>query len=151
MKLNDLKQAKVLILGLGMEGLDTLKFLKGLFPKKKIAIADKNKEGIKLNKNIKLHFGKDYLNCLKDYEVIIKSPGISFETIKPFLTKKQKITSQTEIFFNNCPGKIIGITGTKGKSTTSALIYEILKQGRVKAKLVGNIGKPALFASKENG
>jgi UDP-N-acetylmuramoylalanine--D-glutamate ligase len=127
--LEELKDKKILILGFGREGKDTLLFLKKLFPKKKIGVADQK-------------FDKDYLEKLKDYDVIIKSPGIPFKILPK--SNLKKITTQTEIFFNNCPGEIVGITGTKGKSTTTSLIYDILKQGGIKAHLVGNIGKPVL-------
>ena len=125
MILNELKDKKILILGFGREGRDTLRFLKKLFPKKKIGIADQK-------------FYKNYLKKIKDYDVVIKTPGLPFKK----LTRNDlvKVTTQTEIFFENCPGKIIGVTGTKGKSTTAFLISQILK----KARLVGNIGKPAL-------
>ena len=143
MKLGELKDKNVLILGFGREGRDTFRFLRKLFPKKNIGIADKNlqllTDNLKL-KSVKWHLGNNYLNALKNYDVIIKSPGI------PLMSdiNKQKISSQTEIFFENCPGKIVGITGTKGKSTTTSLIYKILKEDRIKAHLVGNIGKPVL-------
>ncbi|GAI57677.1 unnamed protein product, partial [marine sediment metagenome] len=129
MKLAELKNKKILILGFGREGKDTLLFLKKLFPKKKVAVADQK-------------FDKNYLNKIKDYDLIIKTPGIPFKILPKSALKK--ITTQTEIFFDNCPGKIIGITGTKGKSTTASLIYKILKKGGVKVHLVGNIGKPVL-------
>ncbi|MDP2664113.1 MAG: Mur ligase family protein, partial [bacterium] len=148
--LEELKNKKVLILGFGREGRDTFLFLKKLFPKKVIGVADRNPKPdlgrLKLSSGRK-HFGKDYLKSLKNYEVIIKSPGIPFKILpKPAL---KKLTSQTEIFFDNCPGKIVGITGTKGKSTTSAMIYKVLKAGGIKTHLIGNIGKPVLsFLSK---
>ena len=140
MKLNELKDKKILILGFGREGRDTLKFLKKLLPEKKIGIADKK-------------FDKNYLKALGDYDVVIKSPGIPFKILPKSSLKK--VITQTDIFFDNCPGTIVGITGTKGKSTTSALICAILKngsafakgfggQGHIKAHLVGNIGKPVL-------
>jgi len=163
MYLNELKDKKTLVLGFGKEGKDNYLALRKLFPKKILTIADKlgfkelskkNQELLKKDKNLKLYLGKDYLKSLKDYQLIIKTPGIRLNSLKPFLRKKTKITSQTEIFFKYCPGKIIGVTGTKGKGTTSSLIYQILKKSGFRSHLVGNIGKPVfqtlLKAKKED-
>ncbi|MFH1841562.1 MAG: UDP-N-acetylmuramoyl-L-alanine--D-glutamate ligase [Candidatus Nealsonbacteria bacterium] len=141
MKIKDLKNKKILILGFGREGQDTFLFLRKLFPEKVIGIADRQKLKIKRNK-VKCHFGKNYLKEIKDYEVIFKAPGIPWKILpkSSFL----KITSQTELFFDNYPGIIIGVTGTKGKSTTASMIYQVLKKGEIKAYLAGNIGKPVL-------
>jgi len=156
--LNDLKNKKVLILGLGKEGKSSFNFLRKLFPKKVIGIADQNPKvlshyfcsgiNLKKDKKVKLHLGKNYLKALKNYDLIIKSAGIPIhlpEIEKAF--RDNKITSQTKIFFEHCPGMIIGVTGTKGKSTTASLIYHILKacpERSRRAHLVGNIGKPVL-------
>ena len=137
MKLEDLKDKKILILGYGKEGKDTYKALKTLFPKKKIAISDQNKI---FQKGEKIFFDKDYLNNLNDFDVIIKTPGIPIEKVKT----KKIVTTQTELFFDNFKGLIIGVTGTKGKGTVSSLIYHILKKAGLKVSLGGNIGRPVL-------
>jgi UDP-N-acetylmuramoylalanine--D-glutamate ligase len=159
MKLETLKNKKILILGFGREGEDTFEFLSKIFPENIFGIADKDKncklkiENCKLRK-VKWHLGENYLRALKYYDVIIKSPGIPIhlpEVERAF--KEGKITSQTEIFFENYKGKIVGITGTKGKSTTASLIYKVLKEGGLKVRLAGNIGKPVLnylISSKED-
>jgi len=150
-KLRELKGKKILILGFAREGKDSFLFLRKLFPKKTIGVADKSKDlkskiyNLRSDKNIKWHLGENYLEALKNYDLVIKSPGIPFKILpKPTL---KKITTQTEIFFNNCPGKIVGVTGTKGKSTTASLIYQTLKACpdlSRRAHLVGNIEKPVL-------
>ncbi len=160
MELDKLKDKKILILGMGREGIDTFIFLRKKFPEKVLGLADikeldelpkKIKEKIASDKKLKLHFGKDNLKALKNYDIAVKAPGIPPRIIEPFLDSKIKITSLTEIFFANCKGTIIGITGTKGKSTTASLIYAILKQAKKKVHLIGNIGKPALSFLSQTG
>ncbi len=146
MKLNELKEKNILILGYGKEGKDTYLALKTLFPKKKITIADRNKV---VQKGSKIIYGKDYLKILDQYDVIIKTPGIPIKKLKT----KSVITTQTQIFFDNFKGLIIGVTGTKGKGTVSSLIYNILKEANIRVSLVGNIGTPVfkkLLKSNEN-
>jgi UDP-N-acetylmuramoylalanine--D-glutamate ligase len=145
MTLQELATKKVLLLGFAREGRDTLSFLRKKFPKKVIGIADQNPNVFEGKKNrIRLHLGKQYLKALRDYDVIIKAPGIPLFKVAPFLKKRHIVTSQTEIFFEECPGTIIGITGTKGKSTTASLIHAVLQAGGVKSHLIGNIEKPVL-------
>ncbi len=153
---------KILILGFGREGLSSLEFLRQKFHDKEIGVADqlkfrdlnyKLKEKIKKFSPLKLHLGKDYLKAIDKYNIIIRSPGLSMAS-PALIRAKEKgkiISSQTKIFFDLCPGIIIGVTGTKGKSTTSSLIFAILKAARKKVKLIGNIGKPALTFLNGNG
>jgi UDP-N-acetylmuramoylalanine--D-glutamate ligase len=78
---------------------------------------------------------------LEEFDVIIKSPGISLQDF-PELVNDERITSQTDLFLQQFSKQIIGITGTKGKSTTTSLIYHILKKQFDNTILVGNIGIP---------
>jgi len=147
------KKKKILILGFGKEGQDVFLFLKKRFSEKEIAIADQN-ENLKIKeewKATKFFLGKNYLKHLDEFDLIIKSPGVSpkIPEIKN-LYQKGKITTPAKIFLENCKGKIIGITGSKGKGQTALLIYKILKSANLKVKLIGNIGKPYLSYLNSN-
>lgn len=142
-----------LIVGFGSEGRFVYDYLRKKYPLAEIAIADQKKKQVP-NKKVKLYYGRDYLKRIKDYAVIIKSPGVPPHLKELAAAQKSGciITSLTKIFFEECRGKILGVTGTKGKSTTASLIYEILKQAGLKACLVGNIGRnPFNFLGKTLG
>ena len=92
------------------------------------------------------HFGEGYLGSLTQYDVIVKAPGISvtLPAYRDAIANGKQITSQTAIIFDNFPGTIVGITGTKGKSTTATLIYDMVRKSFPDTHLVGNIGSPPL-------
>lgn len=137
---------KILILGYGREGQSTLKLLSKIMPLADITVADKN-ENLLLNDSlinelrIKVRYGEHYLNHLNDYDILIKTPGIKLD---PRVTEfdPTKVTSQTDLFMAAYKNQIIGITGTKGKSTTSSLIHHIIKSNNEHVVLGGNIGTP---------
>jgi len=151
MNVQELKGKKILIVGFAREGRDTLRFLRTRLPNQVIGIVDEKESLPNLpTKKVQLHLGKDYLKATKNYDVIIRSPGVPLKKVKPYLSKKHQLTSETDIFFSGCQGTIVGVTGTKGKSTTASLINDILQKGGKKVQLVGNIGKPALqYLSKQ--
>jgi len=121
------KDKKIAVIGAGIEGLASEKFFKAHGAE--VTLLDQKD-------------GKEYLDNLEKFDLVVRSPGV-----KPILLKhldKSKITSQTKIFFELCPCKIIGVTGTKGKGTTASLIYEMLKKQGLDVYLGGNIGNPPL-------
>ena len=156
----DWKNKKVAILGLGIEGLSSARFLqkKGatiwILDRKKKEHLDKDflTQAEALNPTFIL--GEDYLEHLFQFDVIVRSPGVRRNTEELLVAEKAGviITSQIKLFFDYCPSKIIGVTGTKGKGTTSSLIFEMLKQSGRDAYLGGNIGLPPLeFIDKLTG
>jgi len=162
MKLAELAAARVLILGLGREGLATYQFLRAEFPGKKLALADRLppeklapdvQTAIAADRAVTASLGQDYLAGLTAYDVVIRSPGVPL--ITPALAEAGRagvrITSHIELFLANCTGTSIGITGTKGKSTAASLIHAILRAGGLDAHLVGNIGVPPLSLMRRLG
>ncbi|HLE48742.1 MAG TPA: UDP-N-acetylmuramoyl-L-alanine--D-glutamate ligase [Patescibacteria group bacterium] len=150
--------SKIAILGFGLEGRDVLDyFLKhGV---KNITILDtKNKNELDFSgfnlKYINLVTGEKYLSNLDRFDFIFRSPGV-YRFLSELVSAEKNgvvITSAVKYFLENCPATTIGVTGTKGKGTTSTLIYQILQQAqgrspetsRQKIFLVGNIGVPPL-------
>src|SRR5207253_5328661 len=99
--------------------------------------------------DVLLNFGPRYLDSLDAYscQVMIKTPGIPASTDAIVRARQSGciLTSHSQIFFDNYPREyVIGITGTKGKSTTASLIHHILKHAGKPAELVGNIGRAPL-------
>src|SRR3989339_893412 len=120
----------ILILGYGEEGEVTKKYIKKNYSNFKIGTAD-------------LKLGKNYLEKQKDYDMAVKTPGIA----KSFV--KVPYTTATNIFFSKNKNTTVGITGSKGKSTTASLIYSILKEAGKNVRILGNIGNPMLSALSE--
>lgn len=136
---------KIAILGFGREGRAVLKFLKKNKIDKEIWILDEDLK-IKAPAGVNVCFGKNYLKNLNNFDIIFRSPGVPYNLpeIQKAVKKGVRFSSATKLFFEKAQGKVIGITGTKGKGTTATLIYKILKAAKRDAYLVGNIGKPCL-------
>jgi UDP-N-acetylmuramoyl-L-alanine---L-glutamate ligase len=141
---NRLMDKKILILGFGREGQSSYKLIRGYFPELLLTIADKRHEiqGIpEADRFVSLQLGEDYMNQLLSFDLIIKTPGISLQHM-PEVAASGKITSQTDLFLQAYYRQVIGVTGTKGKSTTASLIHHILHQAGQEVLFVGNIGLP---------
>lgn len=137
----------IAILGFGKEGKSTFNFIRKHLPDMPLTILDKASITIDDDK-VTIVSGDDYLNNLEKYDLIIKSPGISLKDID-YSKIQNKITSQLELLLEVNRKNIIGITGTKGKSTTTSLMYEVLKAQRDNVFLLGNIGVPVFDMIEE--
>ncbi len=128
-----LKGKKIAILGFGVEGKSTYNFIRRYLENTEVTVlcseedeTEKN-DILKKDEFVKFVIGKGYLDNLDKYDIS------KFEN---------KITSQLELFLEYKKCLTIGITGTKGKSTTSTLIYDVLKEQEKDCYLLGNIGTP---------
>ncbi|MBO5854306.1 MAG: hypothetical protein J6Q61_06180, partial [Bacteroidales bacterium] len=136
-----LRGKKILIAGFGREGKSTLNFLSKFLPHAVIGVADMNESALQGldNERYNLYYGENYLDASCNYDIVIKTPGIS---VKDINIECSKISSQTDLFLEAFHNQVIGVTGTKGKSTTSTLIYHLLKESGKDVVLAGNIGIP---------
>lgn len=140
---------KIAIFGFGKEGISAANYLEGghisIIEDKEETSFEKSEIKKFKQKGIHFFFGKIYPKN-DNFDLLIRSPGFhpKHPKITHFLKQGAKLTTPTNIFFEHCVGKIIGVTGTKGKGTTASLIYEILKTAQKDVYLAGNIGTPML-------
>lgn len=140
----------VCILGFGREGKSTYRILSEYCDCKSVTICDINsidREANKLPDSVNIISGESYQDSLGDFDIVFKSPGIVLKKSPAELNCE--ITSETQIFFSFFRSQIIGITGTKGKSTVSSLIYHILKESGMDCRIAGNIGIPVFDIAED--
>ena len=159
-KLNEfndyIRYRKVAIIGLGVSNLPLLDYL---YQKKANVTIFDEREYNKIPREIiekitnygfMIHFGKDCMKNLKNFNVIFRSP--SCLPTKPELVEEANrgalITTEVELLMQMCPAKMIGVTGSDGKTTTTSLINSILQKAGYRTFLGGNIGTP-LFTKLE--
>lgn len=145
-----LKNKNVAIIGLGVSNMPLLSYMKD--KKANVTIFAETDEN-KIDKNIlntinkykyETSFGKDALSKLKNFDIIFRSPSC-LPTRKELVEEEQRgaiVTTEIEMLMKLAPCKIIGITGSDGKTTTTSLVYSILKKAGYKTYLGGNIGFP---------
>jgi UDP-N-acetylmuramoylalanine--D-glutamate ligase len=133
---------KVAIIGGGTDGQAAARYWLG--KSAEVTVHDMALD-VKVPEGVGTVLGPDYLKGLDAYDLVVRSPGV-----KPSLIRtKTPVTTAIKEFFDHCPARIIGVTGTKGKGTTSTLISKILEQAGKRVWLGGNIGRsPLEFLSK---
>jgi UDP-N-acetylmuramoylalanine--D-glutamate ligase len=154
MKIEDLKGKKITVMGLGLlgGGIGTVKFLN--LAGAKVLVTDiKSKEelaasieALKDCKGIEYVLGQHRIEDFTKTDMVIKNPGASWENkyVQMALDKKIPVEMDSSLFFKLCKNEIIGVTGSKGKTTTATLIFEILKKAGKNPVAVG-IGKVSVL------
>ncbi len=141
---------KIAILGFGSQGQSALEYW-SKDANNTITICDEN-ANIKLPSDVDSQLGDNYLSGLDRFDLIVRSPSVHPDDIsKKNPSVSDRVTTVTNEFFRVCPSKnIIGVTGTKGKGTTSTLITKMLEASGKRVHLGGNIGTPPLDMLKNN-
>lgn len=148
---------RVFVLGIGVSNLPALNFFGGcgaIVTACDMKTEDKFPEEVLKTVNTvcdNCYFGEDYLDHLDEADIIVKSPGINpaIKQIADARKNGKEITSEIEIFMSLCPCKMIAVTGSDGKTTTTTLIYKILSEEGYRCYVGGNIGTPLLDKVEE--
>lgn len=131
------------IVGFGVEGRSTYKFLKKHLPQQAITVFDQNVHALDdYSEADKSWLGEGYEDGLGSCDLLFRSPGIKRAELEAYILDGQtSITSQTDLFLQYFGRQTVGVTGTKGKSTTTSFVDQLLDQ-HFDSRLVGNIGVP---------
>lgn len=151
MNYNDFKESMrgktVALLGAGISNRPLIPLLSEMGAK--VTVCDKNtdldKEALSCGFDVEFRLGDNYLKNLGE-DIIFRSPGMRYDLpeIEAAVKNGSRLTSEMECFFDVCPCKIIGVTGSDGKTTTTTIIHKILSDAGYNTILGGNIGKPLL-------
>ncbi len=141
---------KIAVLGLGISNIPAVKFLYGLGAE--ITVFDKSKDTDSDKAEVIKNYckasvlGDNYLDDISGFDIILKSPGIPpyAGNIEKAVDEGAILTSEMELFLTLCPAKVIGVTGSDGKTTTTSVIYQMLKADGKDVFVGGNIGTPLL-------
>lgn len=131
---------KVLVLGYGREGRSTFRALLRAGGWAALDVADANPVELEEPAGHKALSGPGYLDALEEYDLVFKTPGIVLP--RPWESYRCRFTSQTEQFLRRYRDQVAGVTGTKGKSTTTTLLHHALERAGKDCLLAGNIGVP---------
>ena len=144
-----IKNKRVAVVGIGVSNIPLINSLVEMGAK--VTAFDKKTEAELGNivkdlkkKSVNFVLGEGYLDKLSNFEVIFKTPSMRIDSKELIKARSEGsyITSEMEEFIKYCPAKIYGVTGSDGKTTTTTIIYNLLKAQGYKTWVGGNIGTP---------
>ena len=152
---DSLKGKRIAVLGIGVSNTPLIELLCrsgcDVTACDKRSMAQMGETGQKLlSLGAKLKLGEDYLEGL-DQDIIFRTPGLMpfDEHLEAARRQGSLITSEMEVFLSLCPCKVIAVTGSDGKTTTTTIISELLKAAGYRVHMGGNIGHPLLCETPE--
>ena len=154
---SNIKGKRVAIIGIGVSNIPLIDYFHDLGAR--VTVFDEIDKAL-LDKDIikkindygfDLVTGSNALHFLRGFNIIFRSPSCLPTTLQLKSERKRGaiVTSEIEMLMNTCPCKVIGVTGSDGKTTTTTLIYEILKKAGYNCHLGGNIGVPLFTKVKD--